>query len=605
MTAANAAVLAYRETQNTVVREYPLRLAVTAGVAWIFADTGAAGLALLWWVVMAALLGLEALAYALAFSRERESVPAPLAALFAFISFACAAVYTLPVWALIQQGASFYYFAAATFMAGTMLHLTVHNSNTHLIYFSAVTPMTLTFITAGVLLSRESGSLVPLLTAGLVVASMATAYFGRIKNIRQINEAMAVALKEREAAREASAAKSAFLAKMSHELRTPLNAMLGLAQVLRDGEPDPARAAHAETILKAGDELLAMLGSVLDYSKLDAGRILIDPQAEDLVRVVESLAAGYRAAASEKGVRLEVECADVAEPQLRIDGPRLRQCLGELIANAVKFTEKGSVRVTVRSRRIAYSRAQVEIEIADTGIGMSAEECARVFAPFEQADNSPTRRFGGAGLGLTISRGLVEAMGGELSARSKKGVGTTISVRFAADIMPKAAAPGEVGAPSAPAPQAALVPAAGPSGVPDRTAAARGARILLVEDNIVNRQVVRALLSPLNLEVVEAENGAEALRRLDEGGAFDVVLMDLHMPVMDGLAATRAIRTSSAPWSRIPVVALTAAASAEDRAASFAAGVNDFLSKPIKAAVLAEAIARFVSGKGEHAPAAG
>ena len=571
MNAPDAAVLAYRATRDTVVREYPLRLVATAGVAWIVSETGHLAAAALWWTAIAALLGAEALIYRRAFRQERASVPMGLAALFAFISTLCAVVYTGPVFVMLDEGSPAFVFAASAFMAGTLIHLTVHNANTRLIYASAATPMALAFLAAGIALAGESGNLIPVLTVLLFIAGMLAAYLGRSKAVRQINAAMAEALKEREAARAASAAKTVFLAKMSHELRTPLNGMIGMAEALRAGAAPGARTEEIDTIIKSGDALSAMLNEILDHATIEAGGVEFDPHEDDLGDVVEEAVAAFRPAAAEKGIALGYDGSGLEEPRLRFDRRRLRQALAHIIGNAVKFTDSGAILVRARAARgPEEGRADVEIGVSDTGVGMTAEECARVLEAFEQADNSMTRRFGGAGLGLSLARGLAVAAGGDLSVRSSPGAGTTVTLRFSS-CLPGARA-------AAPVPQ--------PAAFPD------GARVLLVEDNLVNRQVVRALLRPLNVDVIEAENGAEALARLTEA-RFDLVLMDLHMPVMDGLAATRAIRRSQAAWARVPVVALTAAASAEDRAASLEAGMNGFLPKPVKGAMLADAIARF------------
>jgi CheY-like chemotaxis protein len=244
-----------------------------------------------------------------------------------------------------------------------------------------------------------------------------------------------------------------------------------------------------------------------------------------------------------------------------------------LVSNAVKFTEAGAVLVKLRAEG-----PHIEIEVSDTGCGMSAAELLSVFDAFEQADNSLTRAYDGAGLGLTVARGIIEAMDGTLRARSEKGRGATFTATFQA----------------APAPRPDAISETKPALVPG--AVAVPPRILLVEDNLVNREVVKALLRPVTISVVEAENGAEALERLEDG-AFDLILMDLHMPVMDGLSAIRAVRALQRPVASTPIVVLTAATSEEDRVRSIDAGADGFLAKPVKARDLAGAVRRFAAGE--------
>lgn len=581
MGAPDAIVLAYRATRDTVVKEYALRLAITACVAWIVAAVDNPATAFLWWTAMAALLGAEALSYRHIFRRERATIPLRIIVYLAAVAAACSIVYTYPVWILVADGAPASLFAAAAFMAGTLIHVSVHNANTRVIYASCAAPMSIAFLAVGIYLSASIGNLIPLLTVFLFIMAMVAAYSGRLKSIRQINAAMAEAIAEREAARRASEAKSQFLAKMSHEIRTPLNGILGMAQVLRDGPLAAEQKEQAAIIASSGETLLAILGEILDHAKVEANSIEIEERPENLSQILSHCVSLFEPTAKQKGVLLSLDASHVGEPLLLIDGGRVRQCLVNLIANAVKFTDAGAILVKAAARRSERSgRVDIRIDISDTGIGIAPDKLERIFEAFEQADNSITRRFGGAGLGLAISRGVARAMGGDITVKSKPGEGSTFTLSFSADVA--------VAAESAPTAESERAPA--------------GARILLVEDIAINRKVARALLNPVTDMVVEAKDGCEALEKLREE-RFDIVLMDMHMPVMDGYAATRAIRESKVSWSTIPVIALTAAASDEDRERCFAAGVDAFLSKPIKAAELIEIVQRYVGRGAENAPA--
>lgn len=567
MPGTDANLAAYRQTRDTVIGEYLLRLGLTAGVAAIAFMLDPGPSAIVWWIAMAGFLGLEAALYRNFFNGAPTLVPVSVAARLAAVSFSGAVVYAWPAFAFLADGAPSSYFAAAAFLAGTLIHLVVHNSATRLIFAASATPIALAFLAIGIDASLDAASMLPLLTVGLFVYATLMAYLAKEQGVRRTAEAMREALQARETAERASAAKSIFLAKMSHELRTPLNGVLGMAEALKETPRGAEDLARIDAIIACGRALEDMLADTLDATKIEAGRLDLDPRPADIAAIARETEALFRPAAAEKGLALNYDLSALAEPRAVVDAGRLRQALIHLVSNAVKFTDSGAVLVKARSARGADGNIEAVIEVSDTGRGLAPEDAARVFEPFEQADNSTTRRDGGAGLGLALARGVAEAMGGALDLATRPGAGSTFSFRFSA----------------APAPPAPAAPAA---------VSIEGVRVLLVEDNPVNREVVKALLRPLKVKIVEAENGAEALVRLRER-AFDVVLMDLHMPVMDGLAAMRAIRAGDPAYSRTPVVALTAAVSAEDRAASFAAGADAFLAKPVRRDLLAGVIARF------------
>ncbi len=369
----------------------------------------------------------------------------------------------------------------------------------------------------------------------------------------------------KEAAEAASVAKSAFLANMSHEIRTPLNAITGMSHVLRRSGVTPRQADSLDKIEVAGQHLLEIINAVLDLSKIEAGKVVLDEAPLDPRALLDGVAGMLADRAHGKQLHLVVEAPPLTG-RLLGDATRLRQALLNYVSNAIKFTVAGEIRLRLCVVDQSGDAVQVRFEVEDTGIGIAAEELPRLFAPFEQADNSTTRRYGGTGLGLAITRKLAELMGGSAGATSAPGRGSTFW--FTARLRRTAA---EAEAPSGPQPE---------RGVPGPEAGAMaGARILLVEDDELNREVVIALLEDFGPAIDIAENGAQAVE-LAGRQTYDLILMDMQMPVMDGVAATRRIR--ALPGGReVPIVALTANAFADDRARCLAAGMTDFASKPV------------------------
>ena len=361
--------------------------------------------------------------------------------------------------------------------------------------------------------------------------------------------------------------KTEFLANMSHEIRTPLNAVLGLAQI---GARDSAgRAAHATfaRIREAGVHLLGVINDVLDFSKLEAGRVVVDRQPLALAAVIDNVHSLISERAVSKGLRFGVDLAPGLPGWVAGDAQRLRQILVNLLANAIKFTDRGEVRLQVRR-----TGADTYFEVSDTGIGMTDEQVGRLFQSFEQADNSTTRRFGGSGLGLAISQTLANQMDGEIVVTSTSGAGSTFTLRL-----------------PLPATEPALAQPQQP--MPASQRRLEGLRLLAAEDVDVNRLVLEDLLTHEGAQVQFAEHGQQALDRLQESGvsAFDAVLMDIQMPVMDGYQATQRLR-DIAPG--LPVIGLTAHALGEERDRCLAAGMVDHVTKPIDADVLVAAILR-------------
>ncbi|RYZ07887.1 MAG: response regulator [Alphaproteobacteria bacterium] len=369
---------------------------------------------------------------------------------------------------------------------------------------------------------------------------------------------------ETEKANAASSAKSDFLATMSHEIRTPLNGVLGMAQALAMDGLAADQREKLDVILSSGETLTALLNDILDLSKIEAGKMEISTVDSNLKASLDRAASLFEPVAREKGIVLSVVREGGGPDWLSFDRVRVHQCVTNLISNAVKFTQTG--RVDVRWSIGASPEGKphrVRVSVTDTGIGMTEEALTRLFTAFTQADGSTTRRFGGTGLGLAITRKLARLMGGDVHVSSAVRQGSTFTLTFEAPAARKRApiqrATAEVT--QAPLPQ-------------------RPVRILLVDDNATNRQVAKLFLARLQCEIVEAENGAEALQRLTEQ-SFDVVLLDVHMPVMDGCEAIRRIRASDQPWRILPVIALTADAMEGDRERFVAMGMTDYLAKPI------------------------
>ena len=414
-------------------------------------------------------------------------------------------------------------------------------------------------------------------------------------------------LEAKEAAEQASRAKSAFVANMSHEVRTPMNAVLGFLDILADSGLNAQQRQLVDKVQKSSRALLRILNDILDFSKLDAGAVDLEMVPFELEEVLRDAIDLFALAASAKGVELVLDLSPGLSPRYRGDALRLGQVLVNLLGNAVKFTEQGSVHLLARALPGAGGQQGLRFEVSDTGIGLSREQIERLFQPFVQADNSTTRRFGGTGLGLTIAKRLVELMGGEIGVYSELGCGATFwfTLPLIPDTAPTAPSllpPGQRQSLTTSRPSDAVLAQrgfmrqpveAGQESRSDQQAGpARGAELLLVEDNATNQEVALAMLGKMGLRVTVASNGREALQKLAEHPCA-LVLMDLQMPVMDGFEATAAIRATR--WGRdLPIVAMTAAAFADDRRRVLEAGMNDFVSKPVDAQQLRTVLSRWL-----------
>jgi len=389
----------------------------------------------------------------------------------------------------------------------------------------------------------------------------------------------------REAAEAAARAKGDFLANMSHELRTPLTSIIGFAELLA-GTEDLAETplTYASRIREASGALLTVINDVLDFSKLEAGRFDLEEKAFDPGQVVVSTVALMQMQAKAKGLHLATEIDPELPTWILGDGARLRQVLLNLVGNAVKFTSEGAVQV-VASYINEDGRPRLKIDVSDTGLGIAADAQLRLFERFSQADTSINRKFGGTGLGLAISRRLVELMKGELSVRSRLGGGSTFSFWIPAHEAQEAANPGSTFQEDH--------QAEGDFGT---------IRILLTDDTDVNRELMRAILAPLGADIIEARSGDEAIA-LAAQQAFDIILMDVHMPGTDGLAAARAIRAREGAAHHTPIIAVTADVLPENVRACREAGMDDEVAKPISPAELISKILTWLGDPDSRAAA--
>ena len=418
-------------------------------------------------------------------------------------------------------------------------------------------------------------------------------------------EALRLAAGQRDAAREAAEAakaadraKSEFLANMSHEIRTPLNAILGFADVLRSGGcPEAERDEHLDTIRGSGDHLLTLINDILDLSKVESGRMAFERRRCDPHAVLADVLSALRVKAADKGLTLECRWSGRAPDRLTTDPDRMRQVLINLVGNAVKFTAEGSVRLLAEVvPGPAGKSPRFAVEVHDTGEGVAPGKLECIFDPFTQADASVTRRHGGTGLGLAISRRIAEELGGSLTAASRPGWGSVFRFEIDAGDLSCAAWTDPAERPAeAVRPEPRLAPIA-------RDAARRfpQARVLLVDDGETNRRLFRTVLSRLEIVPTEATNGKEgsdaALAAAADGTPFDLVLMDMQMPVLDGYAAAGRMRAAGLA---VPIVALTAHAMAGDRDRCLAAGCTDYLSKPVRPADLLALVSDLLGGLGE------
>ncbi|MEW6704026.1 MAG: ATP-binding protein [Pseudomonadota bacterium] len=397
---------------------------------------------------------------------------------------------------------------------------------------------------------------------------------GTVSVIRDITSAERELARAKAAAEAANESKSRFLAAMSHEMRTPLNAVLGMNRLMLKTPLTEEQRRYATMIRSSGQALLELINDILDLSKIEAGRMELEFVDFSPATTVDNVVSLLSARAQAKGLALNLQIEPGLPLALRGDPTRLRQVLLNLVGNAVKFTERGSVNVQVKHRRLPDDKVELTIAVRDTGIGIAPEALPKLFERFVQADNTTARRYGGTGLGLAISAEIVGLMGGRIHVQSEPGVGSTFEV----------VVPLPVGDPEK---LTAFEPGAetGPDKLPG------GLRVLVAEDNEVNQLLIQALLHDMGHHCDIVHNGREAVQQI-QSSPYDLVLMDIQMPEMDGESATRAIRTLPGAAAHVPVIALTANAMVEDREAYLRSGMDDYVLKPVNPKQLAAAIAR-------------
>lgn len=435
----------------------------------------------------------------------------------------------------------------------------------------------------------------------LVFAVIALRQMRKLEQRRQHLETLADQLRDaRIEAESANNAKSEFLADMSHELRTPLHGLLGMLSLLKEAPRDAQASDWLNTADESATHLLHLLDDILDLSKLESGALALEPRPVALRALLGEVHALMQPQAQAKGLSLELRYDESLPSHVRMDPTRMRQVLFNLLNNAIKFSDSGGV--VLRCAKVAGPEGvpQLEFDVSDTGIGMDPQTVSRLFQRFSRADDPRARRQGGTGLGLAISRNLARLMGGEIVVRSTPGAGSVFSFRVAlvpdsdpalARAQPGAAAGAgngtALGLFEATGQPASATPAAGAVG----TGGVQGLRVLVAEDHPVNRMYLAALLERLGHHGHHAVNGLEAVQAMREH-SFDLVLMDVHMPLMDGVAAAEAIRSLPAPASQVRIVALTADVFADTRERCMAAGIDEVVTKPVSLSALTSLLSR-------------
>jgi signal transduction histidine kinase/CheY-like chemotaxis protein len=547
-----------------------LILHLIGGMAWVW----------IWAAAYVAILGLELWLTQPLVRHPEVEPPAWRRRIFVTMPFVTSLVFgalSLPLFASQERFAPT---LGGMLLAGSLLNVIVVNCALRSATLAAGAPY-IFYLLAAPVVARLSNPDAPLATALwfgalLLVAAVAVTARTLEQALRSEGEARDEAERRRYEAEEAVAAKSAFVAMISHELRTPISAILAGAAKLHQDAPDASARGHAQLIGDAGSMMRTLLNDLLDFSRIEAGRMAVETSPFDLRQTLSDTLRLWRPDAAKKGLKLRIEGAAVLPRWVAGDSLRLRQVLNNLLSNAIKFTERGAVTVQL----VAEPRDggwRLDMTVVDTGPGIPRDLIGRLFQPFDQLSAEVVRRHGGSGLGLGISRELARLMGGDLTATSVRGQGSRFTLALTVDAAE---------APTDRAPRAAI----------------DGARVLVVDDHVVNRRAIELVLEPFGIRPTLAESGERALELLGTE-LFDVVLMDVYMPGLDGRDATRALRAGLGLNAATPVIAVTASATEKDWDACQAAGMNAHVAKPIEPAELYAALSTVLAGDDDRVAA--
>jgi len=541
------------------MRSTLVRIAITAVIAYLLWQFSHWAWAPLWWGAYAAL---QVVLYR---EPKDQSLRRARPYVTAFLNFSLAG---LPTWHMWTQAGELGIAAATMFLCGMMVQLTLSSLGARRLFWASAMPLIAYLVLIPPFafgLDRWPEGLAASACGVLFVVYIAILWNGQQAALDALKASRLRAQALRREAEAASQAKTDFLAAMSHEIRTPMNAVLGAADLLGRTQLDEEQRPHVAMLGHAGAALMQVLNDVLDLSKIEAGKLAIDPANTDLTFLARRCSAVWSPRAEDKGLEFRLEMSERTPPFVVLDALRTGQIVFNLLSNAVKFTEAGHITLGIDAAPTEPGRCDLRLTVSDTGIGMSPEAQSRLFNAFEQADGSISRRFGGTGLGLAISQKLAAMMGGSITVGSSEGAGSTFTLIIPCEI-------GHVEEARAP-------------GAAEARVNMQGHRILVAEDNRANQRIIELFLKPIGAEVTIVGNGQEALDAL-AAARFDVVLMDMQMPVMDGLEATRRLRAGGGANASVPVLALTANVMESHRQACEAAGMDGFIAKPIDARLL-------------------